>query len=343
MKKRSDLKEILPGLFLPLLIALAARGIESILPVDFIGATVIAIFLGILVNQLYAVKGSPFESGVQFTSKRVLKFAIVLLGGSLSIATILEVGQITIYVLLFTLLAAFGGGLLLGKLFGLDWKFTGLMSSGVGICGGSAISAVAPIIDAEDHQVSYAMSNVFIFDMLLIVLFPMIGQALNLSDFSLGLWAGTAINDTSSVVAASYAYSEAAGDFATMVKLTRTLAIIPVVIIFTLIQLRKNRQTTSDAQSEQVDMNLMQVFPWFIVGFLALVVANSLGLIPAVVSTFLKDASKFLMVVALAAIGLKTDIGAMREAGFKPMLHGVLTSLLVILVSLGAQVFLGIL
>lgn len=181
----------------------------------------------------------------------------------------MEVGEVTIYVLIFTLLTAFGGALL-GKLLGLEWKFTSLMSSGVGICGGTAISAVAPVIDAEDHQVSYAMSNVFIFDMFMILLFPILGRLLKLSDMAYGLWAGTAINDTSSVVAAGYAFSEAAGDFATMVKLTRTLAIIPVVLIFSLIQIRQNRQRTNYAEAEQVEMNLIQVFPWFIVGFLGL-------------------------------------------------------------------------
>ena len=145
--------------------------------------------------------------------------------------------------MIFTLLAAFGGGYLLGKAFGLDWRLSSLISSGTGVCGGSAIAAVSPVIDAEDHQITYAMSSTFIFDMFMIILFPLMGQSLNMSDMSYGLWTGTAVNDTSSVVAAGYAFSEAAGDFATMVKLTRTLAIIPIVIIFTLIQMRLDRKS----------------------------------------------------------------------------------------------------
>lgn len=333
----------LPGIGLAFLVALVARFIENILPVDFIGATVIAILLGIIINNIYPIEKTTLDSGVKFTSKRVLKFAIILLGGSLNIATILEVGQVTLIVLMFTLLTAFGGGYLLGKLLGLDWKFTSLISSGTGICGGSAISAVAPVIDAEEHQVSYAMTNIFLFDMFMILLFPLIGQGLEMSNMSYGLWAGTAINDTSSVVAAGYAFSEAAGDFATMVKLTRTLAIIPVVIGFTLIQMRKKQKQTADAQNNQVDMNLKNVFPWFIVGFLLLVLLNSVGIIPAGLSQAFKDISKFLMVVALAAIGLKTDLGKMKQTGFKPLIHGVSMSLAVVFVSLIVQYVLGIL
>jgi len=334
MKENKGIRTLLPGLIFSLLIALIARGIEFILPVDFIGATVLAILLGIIINYAYPIEQTTFNSGVTFSSKRVLKFAIILLGGSLNIATILEVGQVTLIVLVFTLLTAFGGGYLLGKLFGVDWKFSSLISAGTGICGGSAISAVAPVINAKDHQVSYAMSNIFIFDMFMIVLFPLIGQWLGMSDMSFGLWAGTAVNDTSSVVATGYAFSEAAGDFATMVKLTRTLAIIPVVIGFTLVQMRKNRKQATSASNKQVDMNLKNVFPWFIVGFLALVLMNSVGLIPATVSQTLNDISKFLMVVALAAIGLKTDLGEMKQSGLKPLLHGVTTSILVVIVSL---------
>lgn len=332
----------LPGIGFAFLIASIAKMIENILPVSFIGASVIAIFLGILINYFYPVEDTPLSSGIQFASKRILKFAIILLGASLNIATILEVGKISLIVMIFTLLAAFGGGYLLGKAFGLDWRLSSLISSGTGVCGGSAIAAVSPVIDAEDHQITYAMSSTFIFDMFMIILFPLMGQGLHLSHMSYGLWTGTAVNDTSSVVAAGYAFSEAAGDFATMVKLTRTLSIIPIVIVFTLIQMRLNRKRAGVARDGRVNMNLKDVFPWFILGFLALALINSLGFIPAAGAQLLKDISKFLMVVALAAIGLKTDLGKMKQSGLKPMLHSFIISVLVIVVSLGVQYVLGL-
>jgi uncharacterized integral membrane protein (TIGR00698 family) len=327
--------DVLPGIILTLIIAFIAQVLEAVLPVEFIGASVLALFLGVLFNYFRPIKDSSTQSGVTFASKRVLKLAIILLGASLNIATILETGQITLIVMVFTFLVAFGGGHLLSKLFGIDWKLSSLISSGTAICGGTAIASVSPIIDAEDHQISYAMSSVFLFDMVMIILFPLFGQWLGMSDISYGLWAGTAINDTSSVVAAGYAFSEAAGDFATMVKLTRTLAIIPTVIIFSFIQIRalKKEAVTENGQTN-VNIDLKKVFPWFILGFLAMALLNSLGFIPVSISQLFKDLSRFLIVIALAAIGLKTDLNEMKHSGITPILHGFLVSSLVIITSL---------
>ena len=127
-------------------------------------------------------------------------------------------------------LTCFGLGYVIGKALGLDWKTSSLINAGTGICGGSAIAAIAPVIEATDMDIAYGMSATFLFDTIMVVVFPLLGRAMGLSDAAFGLWAGTAVNDTSSVVATGYAFSEAAGDFATMVKLTRTLAIIPTVL-----------------------------------------------------------------------------------------------------------------
>ena len=210
-----------------------------------------------------------------------------------------------------------------------------------GIRGGSAIAAIAPVIDATDIDVAYGLSATFLFDMVMVVVFPILGRKLGLSDAAFGLWAGTAVNDTSSVVATGYAFSEAAGDFATMVKLTRTLAIIPTVLVFAAISLRLKRK---EAQSEgaSVKVNMKSVFPWFILGFLAMSGLTSLGLIPADLAAALKSVSKFLMVAALAAIGLNTDFKALCKSGAKPMLHGFIISLLVVLVAIGVEYMLGI-
>lgn len=337
-------KSIWPGIGLVTLLAVISDLIENILPGGFIGASVIALFLGVLINYIRPIKKTSLQSGVTFASKRVLKFAIILLGASLNIVTILEVGKISLIVMVFTLVAAFGGGYLLGKVLGLDWKLSSLISAGTGVCGGSAIAAVSPVIEAEDHQIAYAMSTTFIFDMLMIILFPIMGRALDMSDISYGLWTGTAVNDTSSVVAAGYAFSEAAGDFATMVKLTRTLSIIPIVVIFALIQIRTVRKNIKGKSSstKNVNLNMGQVFPWFILGFVVMAVFNCIGWIPEEVSLILKDISKFLMVIALAAVGLKTDLTKLRESGFAPLTHGFLISVLVVVVSFVVQIFLGI-
>ena len=236
--------EIIPGFVLALLVAAVAKVLEGLLPIHLIGASVIALFIGMVINK-FKKPSDAVKKGLKFTSKKVLKFAIILLGASLSIGTILNVGKMSLMVMCFTLLTCFGGGYFVGKALGLNWKLSNLISAGTGICGGSAIAAVAPVIDAEDSDVAYALSATFLFDMAMIVLFPIMGRALGLSDMAYGLWAGTAVNDTSSVVAAGYAFSEAAGDFATMVKLTRTLSIIPTVVVFAFINVhlkKKNLQ-----------------------------------------------------------------------------------------------------
>ena len=340
MKKRMNgFVKIIPGFGAACILAFIARYIESILPIHIIGASVVALLLGMLINNFY--KPAYLSVGLKFTSKKVLKLAIILLGASLSVNVILSVGKMSLMVMVFTLLTCFGGGYFVGKALGLNWKLSNLISAGTGICGGSAIAAIAPVIDAEDKDIAYAMSATFLFDMAMIILFPIMGRWIGLSDMAYGLWAGTAVNDTSSVVAAGYAFSEGAGDFATMVKLTRTLSIIPTVLVFTFINLRIKRKQSIDTNAGK-KVNVMKLFPWFIVGFIGLAIINSLGFIPVNVSACAKDISKFLMVAALAAIGLGTSFKDVRKSGFAPMMHGFIISALVVVVAIGVEWCMGL-
>lgn len=344
MEKVKEYVKIIPGLCVALVIAALAKLLESLLPIHLIGASVIALFLGMLINH-FVKPNAMLVGGLKFTSKKVLKFAIILLGASLSIGTILTVGKMSLMVMCFTLLTCFGGGYFIGKSLGLNWKLSNLISAGTGICGGSAIAAIAPVIDAEDKDIAYAMSATFLFDMAMILLFPIMGEMMGLSDMAYGLWAGTAVNDTSSVVAAGYAYSEAAGDFATMVKLTRTLSIIPTVIIFALIEINLKKKAAlakGSSANMKANVKLTKIFPWFILGFVALAIVNSFGVIPAVISQGAKDISKFLMVAALAAIGLNTSFRDMKKSGIKPMVHGFIISALVVVVAIGVEYIMGI-
>lgn len=310
----AQIKSYAPGFALALVIALLAKGIEALLPFDVIGASVIAMFIGMLING-YRKPGKTTAPGVKFTAKKILKFAIILLGASLNVTTILNVGRMSLTVMLFTLLTCFGGGYFIGRALGLDWKLSNLISAGTGICGGSAIAAVAPVIDAKDSDIAYALSATFLFDMAMIVLFPIMGRAMGLSDMAYGLWTGTAVNDTSSVVAAGYAFSEGAGDFATMVKLTRTLAIIPITLVLAWMR-------TRSAQADGKKVELKKIFPFFILYFiLASVIttaATALG-VPASVFSPLKTLSKFLIVLAMSAIGLNTNIVKLIRTGGKPL------------------------
>ena len=310
---------------------------------SYIGSSVIALFIGMLINHFIGAN-PKLAPGLKFTSKKILKFAIILLGASMTISTVLKVGSVSLEVMFFTLLTCFGGGYFIGRALGLDWKLSNLISAGTGICGGSAIAAIAPVIDAKDSDIAYAMSATFLFDMAMIVLFPLMGKWMGLSDQVYGLWSGTAVNDTSSVVAAGYAFSETAGDFATMVKLTRTLVIIPTVIVFALIEVHIKKKEaaaaglTSDAKA---NVSFTQLFPWFILGFVLLAIVNSAGVIPASISSGAKHFSKFLMVAALAAIGLSTSFKEMAKSGIRPMIHGFIISALVVIVAIAVEYFIG--
>ena len=342
--KLKKMAAYLPGLIASLGIAAVASFIESLLPIHVVGAAVLAMFIGMAFEPL--VKRAPImKVGIKLTSKKVLKLAIILLGLSLNIMTVLNVGRMSLVVMVFTLATCFGCGYFVGKALGLNWKMSNLISAGTGICGGSAIAAIAPTIEADDRDIAFAMSATFLFDMAMIILFPIMGKALGMSDQAFGLWAGTAVNDTSSVVATGYAFSEAAGDFATMVKLTRTLAIIPTVLVFALIQLRiKRREALAEAKDTKeikTNFSIKKVFPWFILGFLAMTAVASIFAIPTEAVAITKKISKFLMVAALAAIGMSTSFSSFKKSGARPMLHGFIISALVVVVALLVEMCMG--
>lgn len=325
------------GLFiLGLVICFAVAGLsvllENLIPGGLLGASIIALFMGTIINSFF--HPAWMKPALKFTSKKILKVAIVLLGASLSINTIMSVGKMTFFVMIFTFAVCFGGGFFIRKIFGLNWKLSNLISVGTGICGGSAVAAIAPVIDADDKDIAFAMSSTFLFDMVMIALYPIMGKALGMSDIAYGIWAGTSVNDTASVVASGYAFSEVAGDFATMVKLTRTIAIIPTVLVFAYIGTRmKQKELKESGQGQRV--NLVKIIPWFIGGFLLLAILNSVGAIPVAACGIIKGTSKFLMVAALAAIGLGTSILDFKKAGLRPMLYGITIDTLVTLTALG--------
>ena len=332
------------GLFiLGIAICFAVAGlsvlVEYLVPGDLLGASIIALFMGTIINSFF--HPDWIKPALKFTSKKILKLAIILLGASLSVNVIMSVGKMTFFVMVFTFAMCFGGGYFIRKLFKLNWKLSNLISAGTGICGGSAVAAIAPVIDADDKDIAFAMSSTFLFDMVMVAVYPIMGRLLGMSDMGYGIWAGTSVNDTASVVASGYAFSEAAGDFATMVKLTRTIAIIPTVLVFAYIGTRAKRKELQ-ATGAGKKVNLMKIIPWFICGFLALAILNSIGWIPAEVSGAMKHTSKFLMVTALAAIGLGTSLTDFKKAGLAPMFYGITIDTLVTLTALAVIWFMGL-
>ena len=320
----------LPGAMLCLALALAAWFLGRLFPV--VGGPVIAILLGIIVANVWH---SPemFKPGISATSKRVLQSAIVLFGFQMNLWNVLALGGRGLVLIGATIATAILIACALGKALRLEANEQILIGVGTAICGGSAIAAAAPVIKANEREVVTAISTIFLFNVLAVFIFPLAARLLSMSDLRFGLWCGAAINDTSSVVAAAYSVSDAAGKTATVVKLTRTLMIIPVTFILAILQAKK--------AGKEAGFSLGKIFPWFVAAFFAACLINSFNLIPPQLSAFWGGMGKFFIMAAMAAIGLNTNLRELIRHGRKPILLGGCCSVAVALVSLFVQALAG--
>ncbi|NMB01892.1 MAG: putative sulfate exporter family transporter [Firmicutes bacterium] len=327
-------QETFIGVLLCITIAFVAMIVNNLLPVDLFGIALISLLLGMALNPVIS-KQEIFTAGVNWTSKRILRVGIILTGITLSFAQVFQAGKYALLLMLFTLTTAFGVGYICRHVFQMNWKLSSLLSVSTAICGGTAVATVGPVIKADDKEIAYALSATFIFDLLTVIAFPWIGTLLGLSDTSYGLWIGTSVNDTSSVVAAGYAFSEAAGSLATIVKLTRTLFIVPIVLAFSWIYTKKEMQNYN--RQERAKVNVAKIFPWFILGFLAVVGIRSIGILPESAINVIAFLAKFFLASALGAIGLKTSFREVAGVGVKPMIAAVIIDVSVVIVALFAQ------
>lgn len=332
------IKSLLPGLLLSACVAIIAMFLSSLIPGNIIGSTVMALLVGMALNPILS-KYDQFNEGINFTGKTILHLGIILMGVNMNFADVLNVGKYSLFLMFFTMSTAFIAGNLIGKKFGMNWKLTNMLSISTAICGGSAVAAVGPVIKAKDKDIAYAISATFVFDVITVVVFPLIGMALGMSDMGYGLWTGTSVNDTSSVVAAGYGFSNSAGHTAVIVKLTRTLFIIPFVLIFSFINERV--EAKSEGKKGRAPVNIKKIFPYFIVLFLVVVFLRSSGIIPNNMIPTISKTSSFFLVMALSAIGLKTSFGDIKNTGFKPMILGFITDTLVVFVSIGVLIATG--
>lgn len=319
----------LPGIALAAMIAVPAWFIGKIIPV--VGSPV----LGILFGMLLAFWKRPqrLNDGISYTSKKLLQYSIILLGFDMNLFNVFKVGKQTLVLMAFTLTAAFLTAYAAGKLLKIDGNTKTLIGVGSAICGGSAIAATAPVIHADDDEVARSISTIFLFNVAAAFLFPLLGHALGMSDQSFGLWAGTAVNDTSSVVAAGYTFSSAAGNLAVIVKLTRTLMIVPVTLVLALYTSKK------EAGTKKGSYNIAKIFPWFVLGFVAASVINTFIALPSGMGTLLSQTGKFVIVMAMAAIGLNTNLVKLVKSGGKPILLGFICWAVLAVTSLGVQHF----
>lgn len=324
-----------PSLWLGILLAAGLAVIAMILGdwLPTVGGPVFAILLGLTIRNTLGMK-PVFQPGLAFASRKVLQWSIIALGFGLSITQVVQTGLESLWVTLVTMAAAFIVAGLLGRMLRVPDKLLTLIGVGTAVCGGSAIAAVAPVIKPSEHETAFAISTIFLFNVVAVLVFPFFGHLMNMSDIGFGLWAGTAINDTSSVVAAAYSYSTVAGDYATVVKLTRATFIIPICLFYVFIEVKRQKQEGSG-------FSVRRLIPWFIVWFVVASAVRSTGVIPAEVLVVLQFSAKFLMVLALAAIGLSSNMRAMVRTGWRPVALGLGVWMAVTFTSLGVQMYSG--
>lgn len=325
-----------PGILFAFILALIATWMGNLVPI--IGGPIFGIVLGIIISNTFG-KPENTLTGIGFVSKKILQWAIIVLGAGLSLTQVLKTGLSSLTVTIFTLSAAFIAAYGFGKLMGIPFKLKSLIGVGTAICGGSAIAAISPIIEADEMEVAYSISTIFLFNIIAVLIFPPLGHLLGFSDKAFGLWAGTAVNDTSSVVAAGYAYSNAAGAYATIVKLTRTTMIIPISLIFSfIVAIQKKKEVSGNST---VNYSFKKIFPWFILWFLVASLLNTIGLFKGSSITYINLLGKFMIVMALSAVGLSADFKKMLQTGVKPIFLGLIVWFTVATVSIVVQFITG--
>lgn len=334
------------GIFLCLAIALPSWLLGRLFPV--IGGAIISILAG-MTAALFIKDRQKFEKGIKFTSKKILQWAVILLGFGMNLTVILEIGRQSLPIIISTITASLIIAYVLHRVMKIPSKISTLVGVGSSICGGSAIAATAPVIDADDEEVAQAISVIFFFNVLAALIFPAAGGLLGFSQTdgnAFGIFAGTAINDTSSVTAAASTWDSVYGlgsstlDTAVTVKLTRTLAIIPITLILAFLRARKAKKSDSAG-----NVSIKKIFPFFILYFIAASIITTVCVSAGVdVSVFspLKELSKFFIVLAMAAIGLNTDIVKLIKTGGKPLTLGFCCWAGITAVSLIMQHMLGI-
>lgn len=344
----NGVKNNVKGLLLCLCIAVPAWLLGKMFPV--VGGAVIAILVGMVITMMLGDK-TPYESGIKLASGKILKLSVILLGFGMNLNVIFTTGKQSLPIIVCTITTSLVIAALMQRVMHIPSKISTLVGVGSSICGGSAIAAAAPVIDADDDEVAQAISVIFFFNVLAAILFPIFGKVIGFDTTSgnaFGIFAGTAVNDTSSVTAAAATWDSmwnlgsATLDKAVTVKLTRTLAIIPITLVLAFMRMRREKKA---GQATHGKIGFKQIFPIFIIYFILASVITTVALnfgISASVFTPVKELSKFLIVVAMAAIGLNSNMIKLIKTGGKPILLGLGCWIGITGVSLFMQKMLGI-
>ncbi|MCR5785647.1 MAG: YeiH family protein [Eubacterium sp.] len=338
-----NIKKNIIGVAVCLAIAIPSHIIGKMFPI--IGGAVIAIIVGMIIALFWNEKGKA-ERGIKFTSKVILQTAVVLLGFGMNLGVVVETGKQSLPIIICTISISLIISYLLHRAMHIKGNTAILVGVGSSICGGSAIAATAPVVDADDDEVAQAISVIFFFNVLAALLFPTLGKMIGFDTVSgeaFGIFAGTAVNDTSSVTAAASTWDSMWNlgsqtlDKAVTVKLTRTLAIIPITLGLSFIRNKDNDSTEG--------FSIKRAFPMFILYFVLASVITTVAIKCGISAEFfspVKELSKFFIVMAMAAIGLNSNVVKLVKTGGKPLIIGAFCWIGITLISLFMQYIMGI-
>ncbi len=313
-----------------LILALIARATAVTSPVG-VSEITIGLLIGLLVANVMGVPDT-FQPGVRTASVRVLRLGSVLLGAQLSIQEVLATGIGALAVVIVAAAVALGLTALLGRVMGLPPRLAVLIGIGTAICGNSAIAATAPVIDADETEVSFAVGTITVFGMAAFLLYPLIGHTLGMGEHLFGYWAGAAVNDTSQATATGFAFSQTAGGIATVVQLTRNTLLGPVLLVIGAMYARRTSRVPQPSSGRAP--RLLTIVPAFVLGFVVLALVNSVGGIPLAAQSPIAFGAKLLILIALVGVGLQTNVREVRHVGLRPPYVGLASAVVMSLTAI---------
>ncbi|MCA0034545.1 YeiH family protein [Mesorhizobium sp. B263B2A] len=299
---------IIPGIVLVAMITGVAFSARNVSGFALFSPMILAVVAGMVYSNMLGTPAHA-KAGIAFSQKRLLRFAIVLLGFQLTLGQVVSIGAGGVGIVAATLGATFVFTITLGRLIGVDAKLAQLIAAGTSICGASAIVATNIVTDARDEDVTYAVASITLFGTVAMLGFPLLAPVLGLDQHAFGLWAGASIHEVAQVIGAGFQNGTQSGEIATVAKLTRVAMLAPMVVALGLMARRGSR----DQAGARPPM------PWFVVAFVAIVALNSLVAIPAEVKTAMALATAVMLTMGLAAMGLQADISQLRSRGLRPL------------------------
>ncbi|MER9296646.1 YeiH family protein [Mesorhizobium sp. M0621] len=307
-RKSLDWNGVVPGIVLVAMITGVAFSARNVSGFALFSPMILAVVAGMVYSN---VLGTPAhaKAGIAFSQRRLLRFAIVLLGFQLTLGQVVSIGAGGIGIVAATLGATFVFTATLGRLIGVDAKLAQLIAAGTSICGASAIVATNIVTDARDEDVTYAVASITLFGTVAMLGFPLMAPMLGLDQHAFGLWAGASIHEVAQVIGAGFQNGTQSGEIATVAKLTRVAMLAPMVVALGLMARRKS----SDQSAARPPM------PWFVAAFVAVVALNSLVTVPAEVKSAMALATTIMLTMGLAAMGLQADISQLRSRGLRPL------------------------